>query len=486
MDFTINKNSETPLYVQIKKQLREMIVNGELYDGFNMFSERKLANMLGVHRNTIIKAYADLKDEGYLDSSERKGYVVKCKEHVYGSGGNGLVWERLINEDYIMKSIVRKFDENFRRQNIEINFVGALGCDTTHSSLLVSEIIRSFAEEKQTGKFTVISMKGNEDLRKSAAVLLEEKGIRVKTSEIQIMHETFQTLEYLLNILVKPGDTVIVCEPLAPDIYKVLQSNHMNVVTVEMDAEGMRCDQLETLIKRHEPKLIYVEPDFHNPTGIEMSLERRKVLLEISYRYSIPIIEESVTTDMRFREDFIPSLKALDRKNNVIYLQSFCYIMPSGIRIAFCVADKTVTDALSYIMYNRIGTVSSVTQRILRDYIDKGLYQSEVSRLSKEYKEKMDIVCDRIDRFNGENELITYVRPYGGVNLWLALSKRIKLKEFNRLTRETGVNYLRGNIFFIEGTKGDNFIRLNLSKMDCDEIRIGIDVLLEIAAKCLQ
>lgn len=486
MDFTINKNSETPLYIQIKKQLRDMIINGELYDGFCMFSERKLADMLGVHRNTIIKVYADLKDEGYLDSQERKGYVVRCKVNSQVEVKNGLIWESLINEEYIMRSIVRKFDEHFRRKNVKFNFVGSLGYDTPCSSELVLGIIREFVEEKHDCGFAVTSMKGNEELRKAIVSFLKERGIYAKTSEIQIMHETFQTIEYLLNILAKPGDTIITCEPLTPDIYRVLLSNHMQVITVEMDKEGIRCDQMETLIQSYKPKLIYIEVDFHNPTGIEMSLERRRKLLEISYKYSIPIIEESVTKDIRFKGNFIPSLKALDQKNHVIYLQSFHYVLPSGIKISFCVADKSVTDALSYIMYNRIAAVSSVTQRVLKAYIEGGIYRKEVSRLSEEYNAKMEILCNKIDEFNEEKEVITYTRPMGGVNLWLRLSDKVKMKELNHLAYKYGIEYLRGNIFFIEGTKGENFIRLNLSNIDCDEIGMGIEKLLEIIAYCLQ
>lgn len=97
---------------------------------------------------------------------------------------------------------------------------------------------------------------------------MREKGINATASQIQIMEDTYQGIEYLLNLLISPGDVILTEEPIAPDVLRIFKASKAKIITVKSDENGMRCDQLESLIKKYNPKLIYVEPDFHNPTGM--------------------------------------------------------------------------------------------------------------------------------------------------------------------------------------------------------------------------
>lgn len=97
---------------------------------------------------------------------------------------------------------------------------------------------------------------------------MREKGINATASQIQIMEDTYQGIEYLLNLLISPGDVILTEEPIAPDVLRFFKASKAKIITVKYDENGMRCDQLESLIKKYNPKLIYVEPGFHNPTGM--------------------------------------------------------------------------------------------------------------------------------------------------------------------------------------------------------------------------
>lgn len=494
MELTINRNFETSLYLQIKKQLTEMILKDELYDGFVMPSERKLAKMLGVHRNTIMRVYGELKAEELLISQERKGYIVSRKKlgAVNHSKSHSISWASRINEECLDLGIVNSFNKFYRkntfdkyyREHTGISFVGNIGCRDADRDKAISRILCEIAESEDDSKYLSTHIHGDERLRQSILDCLCKKGMHANPSEIQIVSETYQALDYLIDLLLRPGDPVIVCEPLCPDIFRTFAEKRMKIITVGMDQEGILLEQLESLIKQYKPKLIYIEPDFQNPTGIEMSLARRKDFLKLCYTYEIPIVEESVCTDFKFNGSPLPSLKALDENNNVIFLYSFWYTIPIGIRIAFVCADKVLIRHLGSIFDSRVLCVSSLSQMILRMYIDKGIFQSETKRLCADYKQKMELLCQSIDHYDKNHEKIQYIKPSGGINLWCEVLPHIDFHMFNMKNTEKDVYYFRGSVFFPAGSRYGNFIRLNISQMDESSIQRGIERMMKTAEEC--
>ncbi len=135
--------------------------------------------------------------------------------------------------------------------------------------------------------------------------------MRASSGEIQILSETNQALDFIVTLLVKPGDSVVMEEPVHPDMYRVMELAGARILTVPVDEDGMNCDVLESLLTQTRPRLIFVNSSFHDPTGCILSLERRKKLVELSSRYRIPIVEEDAASELVYDGDKLPPIKSV-------------------------------------------------------------------------------------------------------------------------------------------------------------------------------
>ncbi len=479
MDIIINHHTSTPIYLQIVNQIKEMIIKGEVTDGFVLPSERALAKHLGVHRNTIIKAYMELKAEDFLASSQGIGYMVSYRNVTAEEAKKNEVisWQSLIKDEYLDLKIT--FDDLFSKSysSNNISFAGGIASIEEYGKKELALILNDIISSDNIEAYSFTPYQGNQLLRQNIASFMQTIGIKAKPGEIQVLQETNQALDYLAALLIKPGDVVIVEEPVSPDVYRTFALAGGKVVTVPMDEEGVICDCLETLILKYNPKFIYVNPDYQNPTGIVMSLGRRKALLALAHKYKLPIIEEDASSEIRFEGVRIPSLKALDKGNNVIFIYSFALTFAPGIRMAFVLADKTLIKSLSYIVSIRLISLDSISQKLLSSYIEKGIYQRNLRNICADYKEKLDLMCDCLEEARTLG--LDFRKPSGGVYLWCRLSPDIDYHQLYVKTTEKGVSFIPGNVFYIKGSKGDNYIRLNFSYPSKLQIEKGIKILTE-------
>lgn len=180
-------------------------------------------------------------------------------------------------------------------------------------------------------------------LRQKIVSLLSTKGVHASTGQIQILTETNQALDFVVMLLLKPGDTVIMEEPVSPDAYRAMELAGAHIMTVPVDEDGMDVDALERLVAEHEPELIYINSSFHDPTGTILSLERRKKVIEISNRWRIPIVEEDAASELVYAGEKLPPIKAFDTEDNIIYIYSFSLTFMPGLSLAFVVADRGLT-----------------------------------------------------------------------------------------------------------------------------------------------
>lgn len=477
MNIIINHHTQTPIYLQIVNQLKEMILKGEITDGFVLPSERAMAKLLNVHRNTIIKAYTELKSEGFLASSQGKGYMVSYQNGTFQekSESDSISWPSMIKDEYLDLKIT--FDDLFTKSysSNNISFAGGIASAEEYGKEDLAEILSDIISSDNIEAYSFTPYQGNLSLRQNIASFMLSKGIKAKPAEIQIVSESNQALDYLASLLIKPGDTIIMEEPVSPDVSRTFALAGGKVITVPIDEEGIICEGLEPLILKHNPKLIYVNPDFQNPTGVVMSLNRRKALLALSYKYKLPIVEDDVASEIRFEGIKIPSLKALDKGNNVIYIYSFALTFAPGIRMAFVLADKTLIRSMSYLVSIRLVSMDSISQKLLSSYIEKGIYQKNLKNICSDYKEKRDLMCECLAE--ARNLGLDFQKPTGSVYLWCRLSPDIDYRRLYAKTTEKGVSFIPGNIFYMKGSKGDSYIRLNFSYPSKLQIEKGIRIL---------
>ena len=470
MNIRINRSSQTPIYLQIKCAIQNLILSGELSPGYKMPAERKLAGELDIHRNTVIKAYGELVDEGYLivSSKRPKGYFVKEIADDGVPFKRFFPLEKMIRYHFTDKE--KLFLDIFSRSEREecISMGGIIMDDAAYPREGVEKILQNMSREPRNEA---------ERMKKNICSVLFQENMYVSPKNIQLVAETNQALSHIMTLYLEEGDYVIAEEPVVPDNASIFRNKGINLVTVPMEPDGMDLAKLETAIRKYAPKFIYTMPNDHNPTGIVMSLEKRKKLLELAGRYCIPIIEEDSQRDFRYEGNRLPSLYAQDRYRSVIYIDSFTLTFPYGIKTGYIVGPTDLIETLERLIVVDETFVSSLGQYILNEYIERGYYQTHIGHLVKHYAHKRDLLCRCLDGIADKG--ITYTKPRGGLLLWCDLEERINERRLYHEAESRGLLIMPGFLFYPKGYEGGGHVRLCFSNISDADIERGVQILSE-------
>lgn len=474
MKIQVDRTDKVPLYWQIYKQLKNLILEGYVVEGTVLPSERVMAQSIGVHRNTIIKAYAVLKDDEYIASRQGVGYVVTYVSTSYNYEQDvrkRVNWNSIIKEQYL--DIEKTFDDMFIRINDEsiISFASGMPPLVYDETKIASDIVDILNTESKK-PFFFTPYQGDESLRHKLSQFFRLKGINAPSNQVQILSETNQALDFVFTAMLKPGDTVITEEPISPDVYRAIELAGGKAITVPVDVEGMLCENIDPLIEKNKPKFIFVNSSYHDPTGVILSLKRRKKILELSNRYRIPIIEEDAASELSFNYTGLPTLKSMDFSDNVIYIYSFSLTFIPGLSVAAVVAPEKVIKSLSYLVSVRMVSLDWITQKLLSKYISEGTYDLKVREIIESNKEKKELMCSFLDELADID--LSYEDPKGGVYIWCKLPPRVNVKELVRRLNEENISVIPGRLFYPRKNGGLRHIRMNYSYENLEKIEFGM------------
>ncbi|MDO4868907.1 MAG: PLP-dependent aminotransferase family protein [Bacillota bacterium] len=477
MKLSIDKEKTVPVYLQISEQIKRQIFKGSLGDGYALPSERNLAAELGVHRNTVTKAYQDLKAEGLVFSCQGKGYRVSYvdkDQEIFQS--KPVNWEGLTKDEYAV--FENEFDKIYSKSFDSgiISFGGGVAGREVYPPEEAAEIFENIFKSGRDKAYFYTPFQGDPDLRKEISEFLKTKGIKADPGCIQIFSENNQSLDFILSLLLKPGDRVLMEDKTSPDVFRSFELAGAELIGVPMDEDGMICDNLETVIEKERPAFICVSASFHNPTGAVLPISRRKKLLELSYKYRIPIIEEDEGSELYYDVEPVPSIKSMDIGNNVIYMYSFSLTMMPGTGISFVVADRNVIRRFGEMLSLRVASTEWTAQMVTVNYMRSGLFHKHLEDFRKNYRHKRDLMCDEIDKFADEYGL-EYRRPDGGVYLWIKLPAGLSARKLLHETQNLGMTFMPGHLFYTKKARGNDHIRLNYSYPTDKEIVEGVKIL---------
>lgn len=242
----------------------------------------------------------------------------------------------------------------------------------------------------------------------------------------------------------------------------------------------MNIDALERVIAENpDAKFIYTIPNFQNPGGTTMSLEKRKRLYELAKQNSLLILEDDPYGNLRVEGDSVPSIKSMDRDGIVIYAGSFSKILAPGLRVAYAVVPSKA--AAAFTIGKQVSDVHTgvLNQMIVSRWFSEYDVDKHVVEIRKIYRRKLSLMCDCLDKYCGS--FIKYVRPQGGLFVWAKLPENVDmLKYVNRLL-EHKVAVVPGSAFMIDDTAPCSYIRLNFSTPSDEEIVKGVQIMGEVA-----
>ena len=348
-------------------------------------------------------------------------------------------------------------------------------------SLFPKEIIADISKEvflnNASKALQYGATEGVPPLRESLLKMTREEAVKeVELENIIVTTASQQGLSLLAEIFINPGDSVIVEAPSYVGGLQAFHAFQANFTTIPLDDEGIKVDILEEKLKELKAnninvKFIYVIPNFQNPAGVTMSLERRKKLLEISHFYGIPIIEDDPYGDIRFKGEKIPSLLELDKIGNVIELRTFSKILAPGLRLGWIVADKEVTRKVSLAKQAADLCSPSSTQYIVDKFIRDGHLNNYLEIVRKNYKIKLDSMLGALEKYFPEET--TWTEPQGGMFVWAEVPEYVDTDQLFREALQEKVAYVIGSAFYPYG-EDKHHMRLNFSLNTPEKIEEGI------------
>lgn len=484
MDIQLTRGSTTPLYKQLRNNIRDQILTGQLEDGFKLPSERQLVEKLQVHRNTVKKAYEMLVNEGLVYASRKapRGYFVKNslagskpdltsetkrsfssldKNFNYHFLGMQNTFQRLYNSSYLSDAIP---------------FAGVLLNQEAVPLVYIHEILAEIIAGGTLEPFWFCDPQGTEHLRSCLADMLFERNIYVQPQNIQVISETYEALSNIAFMYLKEGDYALVEEPGPPAIVNILLHTGAHVLFVPTEADGVQIEVFENMVERYRPKLIYTMPNFQNPTTSVMSLEKRRRLLRCALACNIPVVEDDSMYDFNYSGVHLPSLYSMDRTNSVIYMDSFNLSFFPGARVGYIVAPDNVIKTYRRIINKDQLFLNSMSQYMWARFFEKGYYEKHREFLTDFYMHKRDLMCGSLSKISG----LSFRVPEGGLAIWVRLPGNINDRQITAKAERRNLLLMPGNTFFTEGSKGETYLRLSFSSATDEQITEGISELKEL------
>ncbi len=321
---------------------------------------------------------------------------------------------------------------------------------------------------------------GYRPLREQIARHTSRYGIDVSADNILITSGSQQALDLLGKVFINRGDHILVESPTYLGALQAWNAYGAEYVTVPMDKSGMNTDVLEEAL-RAGPKFIYVLPNFQNPTGVTLSINRRQRLIELADQYGVPIVEDDPYGQLRFEGEHLPPVVMLDdvfRGNshgtyhgNVIYLSTFSKILAPGLRLAWVVAPPEVIHKMVQAKQGADLHTASFTQMVAHEVSRGGFLDQHIKLIRSTYRERRDAMLASMDRFFPPE--VDWTHPEGGLFLWGTLPKHINAADVLKVAIEQKVAFVPGEPFHPNGG-GHNTMRLNFSYCTPETIQEGI------------
>lgn len=286
-----------------------------------------------------------------------------------------------------------------------------------------------------------------------------------------------QANELSCKVLLNEGDTLLCESPCFIGSLNAFRSYNVNLCGVDMDDDGINIEKLENAIKTHKNvKMLYVIPNFQNPTGRTMSFEKRKAVYELACKYDFIILEDDPYGELRFAGENVPAIKSLDTEGRVIYTSTFSKILSSGFRTGFVSAPAPIIQKI--VVCKQVSDVHSNiwAQVVAHRFMTSVDLKKHFNGLREIYRKKCDLMCSYID--NEFSKKISYIRPQGGLFVWCTLPDDCDMNEFcTRAIKEYKIAIVPGNSFNIDETEKSHSFRLNYSTPTDEQIIKGMEIL---------
>ena len=387
------------------------------------------------------------------------------------------------------KSEIRELLKLISKPGI-ISFAGGLPAPDLFPVEEIKEITDYVLENEGKTALQYGATEGNTALREELLKFMAKEGINLTMEQLFIITSSQQGLDLVGKIFIDPGDVVLCEKPTYVGAIQAFHSYRAVMRGVELEEDGVSIEGLEREINSlintqcKKPKFIYVVPDFQNPSGITLTLEKRKHLVALAEKYDLIIIEDSPYRQLRFDGNPEPPIISLNSER-VLSLYTFSKILLPGFRLGWMAGPKDLIQKAIMAKQAVDLCAPPFNQAIFAELIKRGLLDKQIGNIIGAYKEKRDYMLNRLETYMAGIEGIKWTKPQGGLFLWLTLPEPLDSTEMFMTAVEKKVAYVVGSAFDPDGADHRS-MRLNFSFASMEEIDKGVQRLAEVIKDNLQ
>jgi 2-aminoadipate transaminase len=364
-----------------------------------------------------------------------------------------------------------------------ISLAGGLPDTTTFEPELYAKLMSHVAADSTARALQYGPTEGMAATVECIVEVMLQEGTAVDPAEVIVTTGGQQVIDLVCKALIDPGDVIVAEAPTYPGAVPTFGAYQAEVAQIEMDADGMPIDALESTLDRlaregRTPKFIYTIPNFQNPGGVTMSLPRRRRLVEVARERELLVLEDNPYGLLRYEGEPLPTLYSLDAEavgrggasDLVIYLGTFSKILSPGLRLGWAVAPRPVLEKLNLGKQGADLCSSPVTQLFVAAYFKDGDWRGYLERLKELYRRRRDTMLEALDEhFGGQ---ASWTKPQGGLFIWATLGGGVDTTDL--LAHSEGVAFVPGRAAYMDGRRGASSMRLNFAGVPDADIREGV------------
>jgi GntR family transcriptional regulator / MocR family aminotransferase len=480
--FPLHHDRTASLQAQLRRHLMDAILDGRLTPDDPLPSSRRLAQALGISRNTVVLAYQALADEGFLVSRERVGFFVNPEAlgepappdppapptHPAAANWNAVDWQRRLRIRPTQLNHIRK-PKNWRRYpypfiygQVDPKLFPVAAWRMCSRQALSLSAIESWTEDSFVEDAPLL-------IEQIRTRVLPRRGVRAAPDEILITLGAQNALFMIAQLLAGPNTRFGFEDPGYVDARNIFAMTGATIVPLPVDEGGMQVDaRLKTC------DCVYVTPSHQAPTTVTMPLARRVKLLELASRHGVSVIEDDYEPEANFISAPTPALKSMDKEHAVVYVGSFSKSLAPGLRIGFLVASAELIREARLFRRLALRHPPSNNQRTLALFIAGGYYEALIHRLQRAYRERWEALGRALARHLPD---WAATPTFGGTSYWIRGPENLDSDRLARDALSAGIIIEAGTIHFASDPPPRNYFRLGFSSIPCERIEPGIEKL---------
>lgn len=474
----IVRKSNQAIYLQLANQFIALIKERKLPPETKLPGSRTLANLLKVHRKTIVACYDELLLQGWVESIPKKGTFVHSDLPEFHQkdfmNTNGEYAKAEIGfpfyKDELLNSEPFKTGEKFTKINDGVSDERLTPIND------LARIYRRISARKNSHQYlSYSSTYGNEKLRTVLVDYLNKtRGLKISKEELLVTRGSQMGIYLAAQLLLKKNDIIVVGNTNYSTADLTFKHQGANLARVLVDENGLVTDEIEAVCKKQCIKAVYVTSHHHHPTTVTLSAERRIHLLNLAKQYNFAIIEDDYDYDFNYNHAPILPLASHDLNGNVIYIGSVCKTVAPVFRVGYLVAPKDFVDEAARLrrILDRQG--DALLELTFAEFIQTGDLDRHIRKVLKIYEARRDLLCRLL--YNELSEFFSFQIPKGGMAVWVKLNQKHSWQQVSGIARKEGLdigNWQRYDL----ANSGHNAIRIGFATYNEQEIKSLVDKL---------